>query len=60
MAQRLIHNLKVIITVFWNMSGLHVSNFLADESFNAEYCVQNVLTPIHPLPIVSVAYIQTK
>jgi hypothetical protein len=59
-ARRLINTSKVMISLFWNMSRLHVSNFLADESLNAEYFLQNVLTPIHLLPIVSVAHIQTK
>jgi transposase len=42
------------------MSGLHVNDFLADESFNADYIVRNVLTPIYILPIVAVTHEQKK
>jgi transposase len=58
--RRLINTPKVMITLFWNTSGLQVSNFLEGESFNAEYFVRNILNPIHSLPIVAVAHKQRK
>jgi hypothetical protein len=57
---RLISTPKVIITLFWNTSGLHVSDFLVGESFNAQYFVRNILHRIHLLPIVSIAHTQKK
>jgi hypothetical protein len=56
----LISRPKVMITLFWNTSGLHVSNFLAGESLKAEYFVRNNMHRIHLLPIVSIAHKQTK
>jgi hypothetical protein len=45
--RRLIKTPKVMITLFWNTSGFHISNFLAGESFNADDFVWNVLYLIH-------------
>jgi transposase len=59
-ARRRINTPKMIVTLFWNISGLHVSNFLAGESFDADYFTRNVLIPIHHLPIVDVAHTQKK
>jgi transposase len=59
-SRRLISTPKVMITLFWNTSGLHVSDFLAGESFNAEYFVRDIMHRIHLLPIVSIAHEQTK
>jgi hypothetical protein len=44
-AQRLINTRKLMITLFSNPAGLHVSDFLAGESFNGDYFVMTVLTP---------------
>jgi hypothetical protein len=45
---------------FWNAWGVHVSNSLLSESFNADYFVRHILQPIHSLQIVAVAHKQKK
>jgi hypothetical protein len=47
-----------MILLFFNTSDLHVSNFCAGESFNAECFVKNILDRVHRLPIVSIAHKQ--
>jgi hypothetical protein len=59
-ARRRIKIPNVIVISFGNILGLHVSTFLAGESFDANYFVRNVLTPITHLPIVDVAHKQKK
>jgi hypothetical protein len=59
-ARRRINTPEVMVLLFWNISGLHVSNFLASKSFDAGCFVHNVLTPIHHIPIVDVAHKQKK
>jgi hypothetical protein len=54
-ARRRINTYKVMVTLFWNISGLYVSNFLACESFDADCFVSNVLSSIHHLVILDVA-----
>jgi hypothetical protein len=56
----LISTPKLIITLFLNASGLHVSNFCAGDSSNAECFVKNIMDRIHRLPIVSIAQKQKK
>jgi hypothetical protein len=46
-ARRRINTAKVMVTLFWNTSGSHVSNFLAGESFDEDDFVRDVFTPIH-------------
>jgi hypothetical protein len=54
---RRINTCKVMATLFWNTSGLHVSNCLAGKSFDADSFVRHVLTPINHLLIVDVSYL---
>jgi hypothetical protein len=55
-ARRLTNTPKVMITLFWNPAGLHVTDFLASGLDNGDYFVTNVLTPIHLLPIVAAVH----
>jgi hypothetical protein len=48
---RLASTAKMMITLFWNTSDLYVSDFLAGESFNADYFVRSIMHRIHLLPI---------
>jgi hypothetical protein len=59
-ARHRIKTSKLMGTLFWNTSGLQVSNFLAGESLDADDFVRNVLTAIHHLYIVDVAHKQKK
>jgi hypothetical protein len=54
-AQRVISIQNMMIALLWNPAGLLVNDFLAGELFNGGYFVRNVLTPVHLLPIVTVA-----
>jgi hypothetical protein len=47
---------KVMVTLFWNRSGLYISNCLAADSVNADDFVPTVLNTIHSLPIMSAAH----
>jgi hypothetical protein len=51
---------KVMVTLFWNPWGVHMSKALLSESFNADYFVRHILQPIHSLQIVAVAHKQKK
>jgi hypothetical protein len=59
-ARQLINVPKVMVTLFWNPWGIHVSNALLSESFNADSFVRHLLQPIHSLQIVAVAHKQQK
>jgi hypothetical protein len=59
-ARELINTPKVMVTLFWNPWGVHVSNALLSESFNVNYFVRRILQPIHSLQIVVVAHKQKK
>jgi hypothetical protein len=48
------------MALFWNPWGVHVSNALMSESFNADDFVRHILQPIHSLQIVAVAHKQKK
>jgi histone-lysine N-methyltransferase SETMAR len=55
-ARRLINTPKVMVTIFWNMFGIHVLAALPEKtSFDAGYFVVSVLTPIADLPIMYTA-----
>jgi hypothetical protein len=59
-ARELINAPKVMVTLFWNPWGVHMSNALLSESFNADYFVRHVLQPFHSLQIVAVTHKQEK
>jgi hypothetical protein len=59
-ARQLISTPTVMVTLFWNAWGVHVSNALLSESFNADYFVRHIFEPIHSLQIVAVAHKQRK
>jgi hypothetical protein len=59
-ARRLINTPKGMVTLFWNLTGIHASNVLVGDSFTAEHFVKHVLNPIHLLSIVAIAHKQKK
>jgi hypothetical protein len=60
-AKRLINTPKMMITIFWNPFGIHVFAAVHEKtSFDAEYCLNYVLTPIEEFPVMLAAVIQKK
>jgi hypothetical protein len=57
-ARRPINTPKAMVTLFWNLTGIHVSDVFVDKSFTPEHFVKNVLNRIHALPIVAVVHKQ--
>jgi hypothetical protein len=52
-ARQLIDTPKVMVTIFWNLFGIHVLAALPEKtSFDAGYFVDYVLTPIAELPVM--------
>jgi histone-lysine N-methyltransferase SETMAR len=59
-ARHRVNTSKVMVTLFSNISRLHVGNFLAGESFDQDYFMRNVLILIHHLLIIDEAHKQKK
>jgi hypothetical protein len=60
-AQRLINKPKIMVIVFWNISGLYVSKFLENgTSFNSVYFTDYVFIDIECLPALQTAVQQKK
>jgi hypothetical protein len=58
-AKRLINTRKMMITIFWNPFGIYVLAALPEKtSFDAEYFLDYVLTPIEELPVMHAAAIE--
>jgi hypothetical protein len=58
-AKQLINTSKIIITIFWNPFGIQVlAMFPEKTSFDAEYFIDYVLTPIEELPAMCAAVTQ--
>jgi hypothetical protein len=58
-AKRLINTPKIMITIFWNPFGIQVLVALPERtSFDAEYFIDYVITPIEELPAMRAAVTQ--
>jgi hypothetical protein len=55
-ARRLINTPKIMVTVFWNLTGIHVFDCLPkDRSFNAAYFIGHIFSKIEKMPDVRAA-----
>jgi transposase len=60
-ARQLIATPKLMITIFWDVSGIHVIDYLPPgTSFDSTYFIDNILYDFNTLPIISVAVRQKK
>jgi histone-lysine N-methyltransferase SETMAR len=60
-ARPLITTPKLMITIFWGVSEIHVTDYLPpDTSFDSTYFIDHILCGFNTLPIISVAVRQTK
>jgi hypothetical protein len=51
-ARQMINTLKVMVTIFWNPSGLYVNKFLEiGTSFNFPYFTEYALSDVERLPV---------
>jgi hypothetical protein len=50
-ARRLIDTLNLMVTIFWNVSGIHVIDYVpSGESFNSAHFIEQILPGIASLP----------
>jgi hypothetical protein len=50
-ARRLIDTSKLIVTIFWNISGIEVIDYFpSGESFNSPHFIERILLSIAALP----------
>jgi hypothetical protein len=60
-ARRSINTPKLMITIFWNVSGIHVIDYVpSGESFNSAHFIERILPTIAGLPAQNAAVRQGK
>jgi hypothetical protein len=60
-ARRLINTPNLMITVFWNVSGIHLIDYVpSSESFNSSHFIEQILPTIAGLPARHAAVRQRK